>query len=429
MEHNHLATVQRIMLYFTEETGIRGGAPPRRYLWTDAFAVCNFLELYRQTGEERWRDLAIRLVDQVHHVLGRHRPGDRRTGWISGLSQEDGEKHPTRGGLRIGKDLDERTPQEPPDDQLEWERDGQYFHYLTKWMHALNAMTRVTGDSRYLVWGMELAQVAHAKFSHTTVWGAKQLYWKMSIDLTRPLVPSMGLHDPLDGMITCCELQSAAKGLLKERQSTPPPPEPATAGPAPSTNYPLDTEPPLTPHLHHREVPHASPPPPEDPIHPPFTDLSAAIEDLSSIGRGMTWETDDLLGIGGLLCDMWRMEQLVERGEFRRREVEEKVLRAALRGIGQTRGILYLPHNYRLPFRELGFSIGVHAAERLCARNMAEGGSRDMARLGSYFFLAEKVEKHWLEERNQETESWREHRDINMVMLATSLAPEEFLRV
>ena len=30
----------------------------------------------------------------------------------------------------------------------------------------------------------------------------------MSTDLTRPLVPSMGQHDPLDGFVTCNELQT-----------------------------------------------------------------------------------------------------------------------------------------------------------------------------------------------------------------------------
>ena len=34
------------------------------------------------------------------------------------------------------------------------------------------------------------------------------MYWKMSIDLSRPLVPSMGHHDPLDGFITYSELQA-----------------------------------------------------------------------------------------------------------------------------------------------------------------------------------------------------------------------------
>ena len=71
-----LSTVRDIMLDFADATGISSaGKPPRRYLWTDAFAVCNFLELYRQTKDERYKHLALRLVDQVHGILGRHRAG------------------------------------------------------------------------------------------------------------------------------------------------------------------------------------------------------------------------------------------------------------------------------------------------------------------------------------------------------------------
>ena len=55
-------------------------APPRRYLWTDAYAVGNLLRLHA-AGEARDRELALRLVDQVHHTLGRHRPDDARRGW------------------------------------------------------------------------------------------------------------------------------------------------------------------------------------------------------------------------------------------------------------------------------------------------------------------------------------------------------------
>ena len=75
---------------FAGLTGLASaGTFPRRYLWTDAFAVCNFLELFRRTGETVYRDLALRLVDQVHHILGRHRL-TTRTGWISGLDEEEG---------------------------------------------------------------------------------------------------------------------------------------------------------------------------------------------------------------------------------------------------------------------------------------------------------------------------------------------------
>ena len=55
---------------FAERTGLISDLPPKRYLWTDAFAVCNFLGLAQATGEERYTALALRLIDQVHQVLG-----------------------------------------------------------------------------------------------------------------------------------------------------------------------------------------------------------------------------------------------------------------------------------------------------------------------------------------------------------------------
>ena len=58
-----------IMLEFADATGLSDKSrEPRRYLWTDAFAVCNYLELYRETGEQTFLDLALKLVDQVHNV-------------------------------------------------------------------------------------------------------------------------------------------------------------------------------------------------------------------------------------------------------------------------------------------------------------------------------------------------------------------------
>ncbi len=67
-------------------TGLTATVLPRRYLWTDAFAVGNF-DLFRISGDpnDSW---ALELVDQVHRP-GRHRPDDSRTGWISGLSEDE----------------------------------------------------------------------------------------------------------------------------------------------------------------------------------------------------------------------------------------------------------------------------------------------------------------------------------------------------
>ncbi len=123
-----------LMTGFAERTGLSSERPQQRYLWADAFAVCNLLGLARATGDKRYTDLALRLVYRVHHILGRQRDDDSHKGWISGLNEQEGEAHPTRGGLRIGKGLPERRPDQPFDERLEWDRDGQYFHDLTKWM-------------------------------------------------------------------------------------------------------------------------------------------------------------------------------------------------------------------------------------------------------------------------------------------------------
>src|SRR5205085_324798 len=151
-----------LMAGFAARTGLDPAGPSRRYLWTDAFAVCNYLGLHRESGERRHLELALRLVDAVHHTLGRHRADDPRRGWISGLDEATGERHPTRGGLRIGKELPERPADESYDPRREWDRDGQYFHYLTRWMHALHCVAVETGDLTCERWARELAVSAHA---------------------------------------------------------------------------------------------------------------------------------------------------------------------------------------------------------------------------------------------------------------------------
>jgi hypothetical protein len=106
--------VDDIMIDFAKMTGLYPeNSRPKRYLWTDAYAVCNFLGLYRQTSEERYKQFALSLVDQVHATLVLHRRDDHRTGWISGLDEEEGRRHPTKGELRIGKEMNERKPDEP----------------------------------------------------------------------------------------------------------------------------------------------------------------------------------------------------------------------------------------------------------------------------------------------------------------------------
>jgi hypothetical protein len=385
-----ISIVREIMAEFADSTGLSSaGKSPRRYLWTDAFAVCNFLELFRLTQDETFRALALRLVDQVHHTLGWHRNDSPRMGWISGLDANEGEIHPTRGGLRIGKQLPERRRGEPLNERLEWERDGQYYHYLTKWMHALNRVALVNGDPAYARWGRELAQTAHDRFTHTHAGdGRKRLYWKMSIDLSYPLVLAMGQHDPLDGLVTYSELQSAAA----------------------------------------REFPQAALP-----------DLDSRITEMAAICGEEEWTTSDPLGIGALLFDACRIAQLTIRGDFGTPGILDKVLDAALLGLETFTADNPLKYRarQRLPFRELGLGIGLKGVDKLrtvIGENqdiLGREGSvwRKVEAIGVYLPLANIIERFWLDNKNREDGNWLEHREINMVMLATSLAPEGFLTV
>jgi hypothetical protein len=40
-------------------------------------------------------------------------------------------------GPRVRLKLNERKKDERLEEDLEWDQDGQYFHYDTKWLHAL----------------------------------------------------------------------------------------------------------------------------------------------------------------------------------------------------------------------------------------------------------------------------------------------------
>ncbi len=149
---------------FARETALDGDAEPRRYLWTDAYAVENFLALNTISSQPGMLQYAEGLVSQVHEVLGKHRRDDVRQGWLSGLDDANASKHPTVAGLRIGKPLPERKPDELYDAQTEWDQDGQYYHYLTKWMQALHDPEYATGVVDYGRWARELAEAAFNGF-------------------------------------------------------------------------------------------------------------------------------------------------------------------------------------------------------------------------------------------------------------------------
>lgn len=366
----HLA--EELMNHFAKATGLTSGNLPRRYLWTDAFAVSNFLVLHSRSGDASHLKSAMKLVEQVHHVLGRYRPQDPRSGWISGLSDEEGEKHPTRGGLRIGKQLEERDDHQPYEPATEWDRDGQYFHYLTKWMHALKQMFTVTRETCYLIWAQELAETAYRAFVYRSHGDQRiRMFWKMSTDLSRPLVNSMGQLDPLDGFVTFLDLQATAKSS-----------------------------------------------------HIEFPELERGLLSFLEMSSGMRWITGDCLGIGELLADVARLILLPSIDERINRRMRANVLTDTIRSLEliDTEALTTRSANHRLAFRELGLSIGLN---KICECRRLVRHEHDLSAMLDpileYTGIAAQIEAFWKSSSHRTGHAWDDHADINNVMLATSL--------
>ena len=146
---------------------------------------------------------ASRLVETVHNVLGRTRDG---SSWLPGAS----EQNPVGGGLRIGKE-----------DEGGSDGDGQYHHYLTLWMFALNRLSKATNDSSYNDRAIAMAKAIHPHFFVNKESERPRMVWKISMDRKRVLVPSQGNLDPLDGLVVFRKLQAASSdpSILQEEIS------------------------------------------------------------------------------------------------------------------------------------------------------------------------------------------------------------------
>ena len=375
--------VEQLMNDFAGRTGLAGDAPPRRYLWTDAFAVCNYLSLSRAGDETAYLGRARALVDQVHEVLGAYAENDVRSGWLGGMDDREHARSPTRAGLRIGKNVPERGVEEPFDERREWDRDGQYFHYLTRWMHALERLAEATGEADYHQWAVDLARAAFEGFvDRPADDGPPRMFWKMSVDLDRPLVPSMGHHDPLDGWVVAQMLIASDHGSESERR-----------------------------------------------------ELAGFAEVYRDMFAGRELVTGDALGIGGLLVDAWQVFRAMPHADEVSPDRIRELVDAAGPGleavIGQRQ--LELPPHRRLAFRELGLATGLRAADRLAANApspdsvSAERLHAALRQISGRVGLADEIERTWLAPENRDYPAWTEHRDINEVMLATCLAPAGYL--
>jgi len=170
-----------------------------RYLWTDAFGVVNYLSLFKQTNDLQFLEQAESLISDVHSTLGFERNLKQR---LKLASQEN----PCAAGLRIGKVADEG----------EEDGDGQYWHYLTKWMFVLNRMSLVKRDSKFNDWAITMAKNVVPKFVSTQNPEKPRMFWKLSIDLSHPVVLSEGNLDPFDGLVT---LQLLQQSLPQEKRA------------------------------------------------------------------------------------------------------------------------------------------------------------------------------------------------------------------
>lgn len=365
---------RRLMESFAARTGLTGkkGDPEERYLWTDAFAVQTFFGLFHIYNDEVYSRHAFDLIDLVHKTLGSFHPEDPRKGTISGPESKEAEEHPTAGGLRIGKRLPERREDQPFNENLEWERDGQYFHYMTRWVYALLQAQRESGDKKYGQWAAELLLTGE-KFIYSSSRGGYRMYWKMSTDLTRPLVTGMGRHDPLEGLICAMSVKEA----VPERAAV----------------------------------------------------MEPLIKKLKTICEDQNWVTNDSLGIGGLILNTVKAADLKNQKELPPSSTPENLVKDSLLSLQDYLNFkeTSYPATGRLAFRELGLSLGLRTILGMKNQVQVEGFSLRPFR--DYSSLAKEIEEFWKKPSSQQVSTWREHLNINAVSLAASLVAKFYPRV
>ena len=188
----------------------------------------------------------------------------------------------------------------------------------------------------------------------------------------------MGQHDPLDGYITSIQLQTTASKL----------PEGVGA-----------------------------------------PELREQVAEFKGMIELRDLATADALGIGGLMVDAFLVAQLMEDGAVLNRELLEALLEASFVGIEHyarqfDSGV---PPNHRPAFRELGLAIGLHAVTHLSQKVKRSALRARLEALKAFLPIGAEIESFWRNPDHQNAVTWTEYRDINEVMLATSLVPEGLL--
>ena len=193
-----------------DEAGLCADGRQRRYLWTDAFGVLSYISLakrYEKDGKpddaQKYTKAANTLIDVVHECLGKPRSPSSVDAMQPSSSSPTGYV-----GLRIGK-VDTRKVTD-----YGMRYDGQYWHYVDKWLLALNRAGRNEDALR-------IAKSVFPYFFDAGPHGDGHeggIRWKLSVDATAPspLQRASASDDGLVALIVFSILQQHAGGDAKE---------------------------------------------------------------------------------------------------------------------------------------------------------------------------------------------------------------------
>lgn len=185
-----------------EEAGLCSDGKQRRYLWTDAYGVLSYVSIAQRyeaegnpTEAEKYKRAADTLVNVVHQCLGSPRsnkPEDRMT--------KDDASPTGHVGLRIGKLYSRKVT------DYGMTFDGQYWHYVDKWLLAL-------ARSGHVSEGIQIAKSCFPYFfdacADGTGW-AGGIRWKLNVDASAPpsLERARASDDTLVALIVFSILQA-----------------------------------------------------------------------------------------------------------------------------------------------------------------------------------------------------------------------------
>lgn len=186
-----------------DEAGLCADGNQRRYLWTDAFGVLAYTSLaqyYESQGRldeaQQYKHAADTLIQVVHKCLGSPRSKKR-----DDLMTKDTSSPTGHVGLRIGKVHSRKVT------DYGMSYDGQYWHYVDKWLLALARSGHVTE-------GILIAKSCFPYFfdygnGNIPGWGGG-IRWKLNVDASAPpsLERARASDDALVALIVFSILQA-----------------------------------------------------------------------------------------------------------------------------------------------------------------------------------------------------------------------------